>query len=157
MKLSPVRIALGVLFGVLFLGLILPELLSAGSLFVSVFFGWFSFLQRVWPNVTVNWNGIGMVLLCSVLIIAGLHSLSGWLFTSVTTKANTCPGLRWRWSWTLALYAGVWMLFAAIMGAVGVAHQVGWLFRFGEPFYRPRKHVFILRHPLKAQSVNLFV
>lgn len=43
------------------------------------------------------------------------------------------------------------------MGAVGVAHQVGWLIRSDEPMLKPRRHLGLLRYPLKEKSMELFV
>lgn len=156
MKISVLKITLWVFLGIIFLGLFLPMLLASGALVGGLLFGWLSFLRRVWPGVTANWNGIGMVILCSVLIVGALHSFGGWLFASVAARVNSCAGVRWRWSWTLALYAGVWLLFAAIMGAVGAAHQIGWLLRSDEPFYKPRRYLGMLQHPLRDKAVSLF-
>jgi hypothetical protein len=82
--------------------------------------------------------------------------LCGWLFVAATGKANVCAGVRWRWSWSLAIYVAIWLLFAAIMGAVGAAHQIGWLLRSGEPIYKPRQHLGMLRSPLREKATSLF-
>lgn len=87
MKVSPVRILLWVLAIVLLFALFLPVLSSMGVLLGSICFGWFSFLERVWPRISVSWSGVGMVALCSALILAGLHSLCAWLFAAVAAKS----------------------------------------------------------------------
>lgn len=156
MKLSATGSALVALVGFVILYASLSLLVSYGAVVGSFLFGWLLFILRVWPAVTVNWSGVGMVLLCSILIIAGLHSLSRWLFGSVAARVAACAGMQWRLSWSFALYAAIWLLFAAIMGAVGVAHQVGWLVRSHEPFYKLRRDPSGLRDSLKNKALTLF-
>jgi hypothetical protein len=157
MKFSAVRVAVWTLVGFVCLGLFLPLIASGGLLLWSVVFGWVAFLQRVWPSVTVNWNGIGMVTLCSALILAGLHSMGKWLFGALASRLASSNGLQWRLSWTFALYLVVWLLFAAVMGAVGVAHQVGWLIRSGEPLMKPRRSAALWKYQLREKAMNLAV
>lgn len=74
-----------------------------------------------------------MAVACSALIVVGLHSLAVWIFGHVTRTLRQTSASNWRWSWSVSLYLGLWLVFMAIMGAVGVAHQVGWLVRSREP------------------------
>lgn len=94
-------------------------------------FGWIGFLRRVGPEITLNWSGVGMGLLCSALIIAGIQ----WLGSGFARRPQLERLGRWRWGWSVALYAAVWLLFLAAMGVTGVAHQLGWLARSKEPLY----------------------
>ena len=124
-------------FGVLILFLAWAALSSlsvaAPRIAFSLIVGWLGFLARVIPAMQVNWSGIGMAVGCSVLIVVGLHSLAVWIFAHVTRTVKQASASSWRWSWSLSLYLGLWLVFMAIMGAVGVVHQVGWLVRSKEP------------------------
>lgn len=157
MKIPVVRVAVWILVGFVCFILFLPLIASGGLLLWSVVFGWVAFLQRVFPSVTINWSGIGMVILCSVLILAAMHSMNRWLFGAVASQVVSCKGLQWRLSWTFSLYLAVWLLFAAIMGAVGAAHQVGWLIRSGEPLMKPRRSAVLWKHQLREKAMNLAV
>ena len=42
-------------------------------------FGWIAFLGRTLPKVMVNWNVIGMSVLCTAVLLAALHSFFAWL------------------------------------------------------------------------------
>ncbi len=133
MKNIVVRIAVWLL--ILFLAWMALASLSFASIRIvaKLVTGWWGFLERVLPAMTVSWSGIGMAVGCSLLIIVGMHSLSGWLFAHASRILKEDSQRTWRWTWTIALYLGVWLVFFAIMGAVGVIHQVGWLVRSKEP------------------------
>lgn len=157
MKVSIGRIAVWTLVGFalfIVMPLLVTDLVSVPG---AILFGWFSFLKRMLPNVSISWSGTGMVLLCSALILVGLHSFSAWLFGHAATALNRERGVTWRWSWTVSLYLAVWFLFAAIMGAVGVAHQVGWLVRSSEPMFKSRKYPNMWRSQLRQASIELYV
>ena len=72
--------------------------------------GWLGFLRRTLPEVTVNWSGIGMVVLCSALILACLHSL----LSALTKK-------RFRLRWSVGIFASVWLLFCLIIAVAGLS------------------------------------
>lgn len=133
MKNTVVRVTLGVLIFFLCWMALASWSLAAPRIAFSLLIGWVAFLFRVVSAMTVSWSGIGMVVVCSLLIVAGMHSLSTWLYAHAAGRAGKALPEQWRWSWTISLYLGVWLIFMAIMGAVGVAHQVGWLMRSKEP------------------------
>jgi hypothetical protein len=117
-------------------GVILPGL--AGSrestaVIRALPFGWLNFLQRTLPEVTVNWAGIGMVALCSAAILACLHSL---------LKALTKERFRFRWS--MAIFASPWLLFCLIIAVTGVSRTIPLL--RNETWYRPRSGYGELRN-----------
>jgi len=80
-----------------------------------------------------------MVVASSALIVVGVQSFCGWVCERVGRVNPDEEPRRWLWRWTLSLYAGLWLLFLSIMGAVGVAHQVGWLLASREPVYVVRE------------------
>lgn len=133
------------LYGVLLffvLALVLPAI-GFGGLKVTgtLLFGWIGFLRRVLPAITTNWNGIGMVVVCSVLIVAGMQWLCGWVYTHNMPAQKH----RWRWQWSLSLYAALWLLFVAAMGITGFVHQLGWLISSKEPLIVERKYRGMMR------------
>lgn len=140
MKNKVVRIAVWLLIFFLAWMALSSWSLAAPRIAFRLVVGWMGFLARVIPAMEVNWSGIGMAVACSVLIVAGLHSLAVWIFGHVTRTLKQMPASNWRWSWSVALYLGLWLVFMAIMGAVGVAHQVGWLVRSKEPLMVQREY-----------------
>lgn len=63
------RLVIGI--GLVLLGLLclpaLPPVLR--ELLFCLPTGWFGFLRRTLPEVAVNWHGVGMVGLCSAIIV----------------------------------------------------------------------------------------
>lgn len=120
----------------------------------SMSFGWWEFLKRVVPQVTVSWTGLGMVAVCSVLIVAGLNHLCAWLYRQRqgSHAAETAP---WRWQWSLSLYALLWLLFLAAIGVTGFVHQLGWLLTSKEPWAVKRAHRGILRMDLRNAALEI--
>lgn len=119
-----------------------------------LFTGWISFLTRVVPQMTVNWSGIGMGVVCSALLIAGMHWLCQWLYAHWTRQGSDEADTRWRWTWTASLYGGLWLLFLAAMGVTGVVHQVGWLAASKEPLYIVRSGASALYY-LRTAVMNV--
>jgi len=98
---------------------LLPSLAtSKGSVAVvrALPLGWLSFLKRTVPEVTINWSGIGMVVLCSVVILACLHSL----LSALTQK-------RFRFRWSVGIFASVWLLFCLIIAVAGLSRTTALL------------------------------
>src|SRR5688572_6849994 len=101
--------------------------------------GWIDFLRRNLPEVTLNWSGIALVILCSLVISIGAHWLCKWLHRAVNPEA-----LRsWSWRWTLALVASFWLTFGIVIGASGAARHMKWLAEFDEPLYKERVNYFV--------------
>jgi hypothetical protein len=123
-------------------------LMATGSLLL----GWFAFLKRVVPEVAISWSGVGMVILCSALVIAGLHSLCSWIFAHNRTGGES---VKWRWQWSASIYAGAWVLFLAAMGITGFAHQLIWLAASDEPLLVERRGSIVARVQLRNTTVSL--
>ena len=124
------------LLGLLVLASVNPIL---GQLLYRLPWGWIGFLRRTLPEVTINWGGVGWVLLVSGIVLAGLHWLCGWLYARVRAGGgDTAPARHWPWRWTLATYAGFWLLFSVVMSAAGLVRHVGWLLDFKAPLYVER-------------------
>jgi hypothetical protein len=98
--------------------------------------GWWHFLRRNLPELTVNWSLIGMALLCSVTLLG----LGHWLLTTTYRPLSgyAPPRGTWRWRWTLVGFTGLWLLFGVCLGAVGVFQHTAWLLGEQRPWYQPR-------------------
>jgi hypothetical protein len=147
-----VKIARYVYLGALLLSILL--LIQEGSRGRTrpsmILTGWATFLPARLPRATVNWSGVGMMLLCLGLVAGLAHHLGSWLWRS---GGRTEP---WRPRWTAAGLAIVILMFVAGMAVTGVAHQVGWLITEPRRFIaRPLVSPLILdglRAILKAQQ-----
>jgi hypothetical protein len=127
-------ICLGLLVALVLCLPVLPPTLA--YLVVRLPWGWVKFLGRVLPEVSLNWSGIGMVFVCSVVAMLCLHWLCGWCYSHWRAGAGEPKptGMqRWPWRWTGVLYAGFWILFCIVMGAAGLARQSIWLLESQEP------------------------
>lgn len=101
--------------------------------------GWIAFLRRTLPDVTLNWHGVGMVALCSAIILFSLHSICGWLYRTVREGRHASHGPEhWPLRWTGALFASFWLLFAVVMSASCLGRQVQWVFQSDQPLYIAR-------------------
>ena len=130
-----INVIAGMLLG-LFALMLLGAVLGPGSAgwkgLKILLFGWVMFLQRTLPNVNVNWTGVGMVLLCSVVILGILHWFCKWLYR----PGNPAASRSWSWRWTFALFASLWLTFGIVMGASGALRHIRWLANSDEPLYR---------------------
>jgi hypothetical protein len=88
-------------------------------------FGWLGFLRRTLPEVTLNWAGIGMVLLCSVVILLLLHGV-----------LNGLTGKRSPFRRSASILIGLWLLFCLIIGVAGLTRSTALL--RGEEWYQRR-------------------
>ena len=93
------------------------------ALFVSIFiepvrtllFGWIGFLARVLPRASPDLPTVWVSVAAAVLFTAGLH----W--------AGRAWGPHWKWRYSVALSALVYVLFAAGVAIVGLFHMGAWL------------------------------
>ena len=81
-----------------------------------------------------------MAIVCSILIVAGMHWLCAWIYKHTAEKEKA---ERWKWQWSLSFYGALWLLFLAAMGITGVVHQVGWLVTSKEPVLVVRRHPWV--------------
>jgi hypothetical protein len=110
-------------------------------------FGWIAFLKRVLPQITVNWNVIGMAALCMGMIFWGTHYFCSWLYVSVQKAKAADSAIRpWSWRWTGSLLVVICLPFFVGMAVIGTIHQVGWMATSTEPMY--------VRHFPKWEIIN---
>jgi hypothetical protein len=82
-----------------------------------VAFGWISFLGRVVPEMTVDWAGIGMAVLC-LLLLVGVIQLLG------RRVARPSDGATWPWTKSALLASALVVIFWAGLSAVGLTRAV---------------------------------
>jgi hypothetical protein len=149
-------------FMALFLGVILlPNLVFPGvprALFNQLPFGWWHFLGRNLPELTMNWTLVATGCLCSVFAVAAGHWLMKgiWLQAQSLRRKDLTAG-PWRWKWTLGLYAAIWLLFAIAFGAAGVFRQSTWLIQEEGPWYHSRSstHIRLLQADAAIEQMIL--
>lgn len=133
-KIALLLLVLFVLFPFMAAGIGSGQISALGALI----FGWMQFLKRTLPEVSWNWDLIGMAALCSVGIIVLGHRLASW----ITSRMSSKRGLDWRWpwKWTCCGLMAVGLSFLVGMSVGGAAHQIGWLASSQEPWFerKPR-------------------
>jgi hypothetical protein len=133
MKYLIAAISIGI--GLLTLAIYLtPEASSA------ILFGWYSFLQRVLPRMTVFWPSIIVGAIALVLLAAGVHWLGASYVRYVTDRKEGASPRRWRFRWTFAIVSMVLVSFAAGISIIGAVHQIGWLSSTDEPLLGETVH-----------------
>jgi hypothetical protein len=123
--------------------LILPPIAASpiplGAILTRLPFGWWQFLRRNIPHLTINWGLISTGFICSVLAVLVANWLLGALFKQLQQPSRGGePPRRWLWRWTISLYCGLWLLFAIAFGAAGVLRHTAWLMEYREPWYQER-------------------
>jgi len=112
-------------------------------------FGWVSFLIYVLPRVTVDWLGVAVGCTALLLFAAGVHAI-GRRWGPRPTGESGSDVRRWRFRWSLAIVAVVFLLFATGIAVVAVTHQVAWLLTSREPLM-----VSTLKYSGRSSRTNL--
>src|SRR6185295_9619329 len=98
--------------------LVIPILLSGYVPYMQAYtrllLGWLTFLPERLPRATVNWSGVGMLVLCLALTISVGHNFCGSLWRGSGNEGS------WRPRWTLAGVAVIVLLFVSGMAVTGV-------------------------------------
>lgn len=109
-------------------------LMALSELARALLFGWVFFLWRVLPRMRVNWGTIAVSGTALVLFAIGIHWIaSGWFRRKYPEAIEA--GMKWKIRWSLAVLAGVILMFAAGTSLIGVVHQTSWLATSPEPMY----------------------
>lgn len=121
-----------VLVGVCIWGMAHPS----GEIGIDLLFGWIAFLVRVVPRLEVRWDGIAILLVGLIALVAMGHGFLRWLYRASAEKAGaTAPPRVWQLRWTLVLVGFLVLMFVAGITVTGVTHQIAWLFRSPEPLF----------------------
>ena len=108
-------------------------------------FGWLAFLKRILPQITMNWDLIGMAIICLAGFLGGSHWFLRWLYGArrnakseatvdgdgPVEEASSSP--EWKLVWTASINGLLWLCFFIGMSFLGVVHQVGWVAASDEP------------------------
>jgi prepilin-type processing-associated H-X9-DG protein len=98
----------------------------------ALLFGWISFLARTVPRIGVDWPAVAVFGTALFLFTAGAHWVGqGWRRRVAEGQGEVVRG--WKFRWTLAAVAVVFLLFAVGIFLVGITHQVSWLLTADEP------------------------
>src|SRR5438445_767442 len=110
------------------IGLVVVVVLIA-SIFVeplqTLVFGWIGFLVRVLPKSSADGPTVLVSVAAVVLFTGGLH----W--------AGRAWGPQWKWRYSIACSALVFVLFAAGVAMVGIFHMGAWYATSKEPVRVP--------------------
>ena len=131
---------------------ILGMLPLGGPAFKVLPFGWLKFLNRTLPDATINWGGVGMVVLCSGIMVLALQWFLNWLYPALSTQAA-----RWPWRWTISLYAFFWILFGIVMGASGAMRHAVWLSQITEPIYKVRENTYVALRMASSEMESILM
>lgn len=101
---------------------------------IGLLFGWIVYVIRVVPRVEMNWTAVLGAALCIATVLGIGHSTAKWLWRSQNhgTDDSAMSRSTWRWRSTVAMVAMITLMFAAGLGATGVAHQAAWLIQSPE-------------------------
>lgn len=115
-SLFRVLVVLAVLLGPFVFLLLGPLFLGTRAFLViqELLFGWWSFIERNAPLITLNWDLLGMAAVC----VGAVLGLSYWLLSRFA---------HWRLRSTMALNGVVWLSFFTATAVAGVAEQTRWL------------------------------
>lgn len=145
--MKPVRVLVGV-FGLLVLLVLLLPLVarptSVGAVLTNLPFGWWFFLKRNLPQLSYDWGLIVTGLICTV----GILLLGNWFMRALfrqlqRAQSPEAPVRNWKWSWSLGIYAAIWLLFLIAFGAAGVWRHTTWLLKSPTPWHEERLNSYL--------------
>jgi hypothetical protein len=127
-------------FVLLFVAIAFPQ--TGVWMIFELLIGWIGFLKRILPQISANWDLIGMALVCLAGFFAGSHWFLKWMWTALAERRReledigskpTATTTPWKPRWTLAINGLVWMSFLIGMSSIGIVHQAGWMAASEEP------------------------
>lgn len=89
--------------------------------------GWFLFLKRVLPSVSVSLSGIITAFAFLVLMAVIIQLLGTFLIRNIRMKTEMTPLSGWRIRWTGFCLLLLVVAFTGGFAVVGVAHQSAWI------------------------------
>lgn len=130
----------------------LPDL--ANEAVGRLLIGWWTYLERVTPQVAVAWDGVATAVVCLVLFVVGLQLFLRWMVCEIRRKIGPSDASPrpWRIRSTAALTLTILLMFIASIAAAGVMHQTLWLLTAKRPLTTTK---FDARNLYLNQSANL--
>jgi hypothetical protein len=138
----------GIVIGLFFL-LIFTDLVFGPTFYqmaVVLPFGWVGFCQRVLSEVRVNWDLLGMALLCLAVGGAVLHKFLRWVTGYIAIARSTA--FAWPVRWTVCGLVLMGLFFVIGAAASGVKQQVEWIRQSDVPMR-------VLRSPSLASAMKM--
>lgn len=121
----------------------------------SLLNGWLRFIVRVFPNITIRWDGIAFIIVALTITIVIAHSFLKWLFQFNVSQTQAEAGISWRWRSTVAIMSLILSLFAIGISFSGIVHQTGWVMRSPEPWYAAEQVQSASDQKLSGYNPNL--
>src|SRR6267154_3500955 len=158
--MKPARLIFAIL-GIILLLMFLPVAAlstNTGAVIRVVPLGWWHFLERNIPQITYDRGLIATGILCSA---AGLL-LVNWLMCAMFNQFRATQGvikspLRWRWSWSVSLYATIWILFLINCGSAGLWQHIKLLLNSRQPWYEERLNSYVVVRSADSVVQNLML
>ncbi len=133
MKRSSLRVAAIILAVVLFFFLMVaPGLLVAP---ITLFFGWWASLGRLWKAWHSNSNAVWLFLSALVVLLAGSQFFLRWLYAGLKSKPENNWPSQWPWKWTLCSFAMLICALLAVCCVVLTTHQMYWISKSPDPLF----------------------
>ncbi len=102
----------------------------------ELFTGWISFSLRVFPQVKIDWGGVGVFAVGFVIATICLHVITVWLLDHFDrlkrlhlppdSHDQNC-GERWSLRSTVAALVMILSVFFVGISMTGIVHQTGWI------------------------------
>ena len=147
------RILLTLILVILFMGVIAPSVLEAPLLFL---FGWIGFLMRVVPEITLDWDMLGLAAICFTVILFLSHAL---IRASIRTRNQNIStrNASWKLQSTLALNLLVWLSFFIATAVAGLFQEIRWIVQNDEPFMLGRTYSVWERIAAKELALSIML
>jgi prepilin-type processing-associated H-X9-DG protein len=95
---------------------------------VALLLGWYLFLKRTLPQVTLDPSALWLAGIALVTAFLGAHGLVTWCVRADRVSAQqTGKQSSWHFRWTAAFVLIFVILFAAGIAMVGATHQAAWM------------------------------
>jgi hypothetical protein len=123
---------------VLFL-MLAPLILGSGVIETALVLplGWLRFLQRTVPQISWNWDLVGMAVVSGVAILILAQALFAWGTRRIAQARG--QNWKWPWKWTCSGLFAILLLFLVGMSVGGATHQIGWIAFSPEPWLEEKR------------------
>jgi hypothetical protein len=108
------------------------------EILITLLTGWLSFMLRVFPDVSIRWDGVAMGSVALFVALLCGRSFLNWLSREWSNSDSTVAA-KWSWHATGALLVLVLLVFVIGISLVGITHQTIWLATSPEPWWQTPK------------------